>query len=70
VSLLLLRATCDVEALLDDVLDEVERPLEHVAHGDRAFRGLRDGPGAPVFLCPTCIRRLKQPAVTREEKPA
>jgi hypothetical protein len=38
--------------------------------GDRAFRGLRDAPGAPVFLCPTCVRRLKQPADTREEKPA
>ena len=26
--------------------------------GALAFRGLRDGTGPPVFMCPTCVRRL------------
>jgi hypothetical protein len=26
--------------------------------GTRAHRGLRDGPGRPVFLCGPCVRRL------------
>jgi hypothetical protein len=37
-----------------------------LAGGAHAFRGLRDDAGPAVFLCPACIRRLRQPA-THEE---
>jgi hypothetical protein len=35
--------------------------------GDTAFRGLCDEPGSPTFLCPTCIRRLREAAGKKEE---
>ena len=34
--------------------------------GAPAFRGLRDDAGPAVFLCPACIRRLRQPASHEE----
>ncbi len=33
-----------------------------LAAGVNAYRGLRDAPGSPVFLCTTCVRGLRQPA--------
>ncbi len=36
--------------------------------GVTAYRGLRDQPGPPVFLCDHCIRRLRQPATRKEER--
>jgi hypothetical protein len=36
--------------------------------GDTAYRGLTDEPGAPIFLCGTCIRRLRQPANGKEQR--
>ena len=38
-----------------------------LATGDAAFRGLTDEPGRPFFLCPTCIRRLREPANEKEQ---
>jgi hypothetical protein len=35
--------------------------------GIRAFRGLRDGPGARIFLCRTCVGRLKGTNSEQEE---
>lgn len=35
--------------------------------GAPAFRGLRDDAGPAVFLCPACVRRLRQPASHEEE---
>ena len=35
--------------------------------GDTAYRGLTDEPGRPAFLCPTCIRRLREPANEKEQ---
>ena len=34
--------------------------------GDPAFRGLSDKTGPPLFLCRTCIRRLREPAEPKE----
>jgi len=31
-----------------------------LVRGALAFRGLRDGSGPPVFMCPPCVRRLGQ----------
>ena len=36
--------------------------------GDGAYRGLRDRSGPPVFLCVTCIGRLRQPTRNRREE--
>jgi hypothetical protein len=38
-----------------------------LAAGANAFRGLRDAPGPPVFLCATCLRRLQQATSRKEE---
>ncbi len=38
-----------------------------LASGAEAHRGLRDRPGPPVFLCATCIGRLRTPAAHRKE---
>jgi hypothetical protein len=35
--------------------------------GAKAYRGLRDRSGPPVFLCAVCVRRLGEPAHAREE---
>jgi uncharacterized protein YlaI len=35
--------------------------------GANAFRGLRDGPGARIFLCSACVGRLKGKTTEREE---
>ncbi len=37
--------------------------------GARSYRGLRDGTGPPIFLCDTCVGRLREPAAAREEEP-
>lgn len=34
--------------------------------GHSAYRGLRDTGGSPVFLCPQCIRRLREGAAAKE----
>ena len=36
--------------------------------GASAYRGLRDEPGPPLFLCATCVRRLRHPATRKEEE--
>jgi hypothetical protein len=38
-----------------------------LAAGANAFRGLRDEPGLPVFLCGSCLRRLRQSNSRKEE---
>ncbi len=38
-----------------------------LAAGAHAYRGLRDEPGPPVFLCASCVRRLRQPGTHKEE---
>jgi len=43
---------------------ECARCDAELAAGANAYRGLRDTPGASVFLCTTCVRRLRQPAAT------
>jgi hypothetical protein len=35
--------------------------------GARAYRGLRDRTGPPVFLCAVCVRRLHEPASGQKE---
>jgi hypothetical protein len=35
--------------------------------GGRAWRGLRDGPGRPVFLCQACVRGLHRKTEHHEE---
>jgi hypothetical protein len=42
-----------------------EAPLRS---GHAAHRGLTDEPGAPIFLCETCIRRLREPANGKEQR--
>lgn len=32
-----------------------------LAAGANAYRGLRDRPGPPTFLCESCLRRLRRP---------
>lgn len=39
-----------------------------LASGANAYRGLRDEPGPPVFLCSNCVRRLRQPVARKEER--
>jgi len=39
-----------------------------LAAGANAFRGLRDAPGPPVFLCSSCLRRLRQSNGRKEEE--
>jgi hypothetical protein len=36
--------------------------------GASAHRGLRDQPGSPIFLCTSCVRRLRQPRTHSEEE--
>ena len=36
--------------------------------GHGAYRGLTDEPGSPIFLCETCIRRLREPANGKEQR--
>jgi hypothetical protein len=37
--------------------------------GSSAYRGLREQPGAPVFICTGCVRRVQQPKKgPREER--
>jgi hypothetical protein len=36
--------------------------------GVKSYRGLRDGTGPPLFLCDTCVGRLREPAAAREEE--
>jgi len=36
--------------------------------GTKAFRGLRDQVGPPVFLCVACVRRLRQSSQPRERE--
>ena len=36
--------------------------------GGLAFRGLRDGGGPPVFMCPPCVRRLGHKHDERQEE--
>src|SRR5262245_40274450 len=38
-----------------------------LATGTTAYRGLSDEPGALVFLCRACIRRLRDPAGEKEQ---
>lgn len=38
-----------------------------LAAGNGAYRGLGDRPRPPIFLCNSCIRRLRQPASHKEE---
>lgn len=38
-----------------------------LAAGGQAWRGLRDGPGRPVFLCQACVRGLRRPMEHHEE---
>jgi hypothetical protein len=38
-----------------------------LATGEAAYRGLTDEPGRPAFLCPPCIRRLREPANEKEQ---
>lgn len=38
-----------------------------LAAGANAYRGLRDEPGPAVLLCTTCVRRLRQPGIRKEE---
>ena len=35
--------------------------------GTAAHRGLRDRGGPPVFLCPVCLGRLREPGADRKE---
>jgi hypothetical protein len=37
--------------------------------GASAYRGLRDEPGPPIFLCSTCVQRLRRQAAPKEEGP-
>lgn len=39
-----------------------------LAAGANAYRGLRDHAGPAVFLCASCVRRLRQPARPTEEE--
>jgi hypothetical protein len=38
-----------------------------LAGGAGAYRGLRDQAGPPVFLCTSCVRRLRRPTPHKEE---
>jgi hypothetical protein len=40
-----------------------------LAAGARAHRGLREGAGPPVFLCATCLGRLRRPAAASTPRP-
>jgi hypothetical protein len=41
-----------------------------LASGETAHRGLSDEPGPPLFLCRTCIGRLREPAERKEHHPS
>ena len=47
---------------------ECARCEAELRSGDGAYRGLTDEPGAPIFLCGTCIRRLREPANGKEQR--
>ena len=40
-----------------------------LAAGDGAWRGLRERPAPPVFLCPACIGRLRRSTHNEEDSP-
>ena len=40
-----------------------------LAAGDGAWRGLRERPAPPVFLCPACIGRLRRSTTNEEDSP-
>src|SRR5207249_4332274 len=35
--------------------------------GAKSYRGLRDHTGPPIFLCVSCVGRLREPAAAKEE---
>ena len=37
--------------------------------GAKSYRGLRDHTGPPIFLCVSCVGRLREPAAAKEEDP-
>ncbi len=39
-----------------------------LASGAGAYRGLRERSGPPVFLCSSCLRRLRRPANGKKEE--
>jgi hypothetical protein len=43
------------------------RCAERLPSGAGAYRGLREEPGPPVFLCAACVRRLHRPSPERAE---
>jgi hypothetical protein len=71
------RAAGGARAALDDIYGWQELILNRtaacakcataLAAGANAYRGLRDEPGPAVFLCATCVRRLRQPGTRKEE---
>jgi hypothetical protein len=74
------RTTRDRSAHLDDVYGWQELILNRdaqcarcaavLAAGATAYRGLREEPRAPVFLCAACLRRLRQPNSSSKEERA
>lgn len=44
------------------------RCRSEVPTGELAYRGLRDQPGPPAFLCMSCIGRLRQEAADKKER--
>lgn len=71
------RAASGERRVLDDIYGWQELILNRaaacakcaatLAAGANAYRGLRDEPGPPVFLCASCVRRLRQPGARKEE---
>lgn len=71
------RAAGGERAALDDIYGWQELILNRavtcakcaaaLAAGANAYRGLHDEPGPPVFLCASCVRRLRQPGARKEE---
>jgi hypothetical protein len=47
---------------------ECVRCATELKSGDGAYRGLTDEPGPPIFLCTTCIRRLREPDNQKEQR--
>jgi hypothetical protein len=70
-------AARDAQRPLDDVYGWQELILNRAAacarceaslgSGGKAWRGLRDGPGRPVFLCQACVRGLHRKTEHHEE---
>src|SRR5262249_9377775 len=46
--------------------DDCARCGTQLRPGGEAYRGLRERPGPPVFLCTACVRRLRRPASNEE----